>query len=166
MLHLGQKLEQARLSAGLNLTEAAKKLGKKRSTYQYWEKEGPPINEIPVIVTTFNLPENYFFGNDPLMFSKELPLGDLRVTLKDHFDLLNKQILKAEEDKAYFKEILKSSLVDISANLSEILKKKVADRSTPGQGETFVPDHDEALKVSNKRDKRRSQPDKQDKKTG
>jgi DNA-binding XRE family transcriptional regulator len=39
MLQIHQKIEQARISAGLTQDEMAERLGVKRSTYQYWEQK-------------------------------------------------------------------------------------------------------------------------------
>jgi hypothetical protein len=113
MLQLGQKLEQARLSAKLNPTAAAKKLQIPRSTYQYWEKEGPPLNEIPGIIKAFSLPDNYFFVNDAeLLRKKVLPLGDLEITLQDHFNLLQKFNDKVDSYAATMQRIIEAKLLE------------------------------------------------------
>lgn len=113
MLQLAAKLEQARVSANLSVTEAAKKVGKKRSTYQYWEEKGPPIDEIPVITKAFGLPDNYFFVNDPEQFANNpVPLGDLRVTLKDHFELMQAKDALYREYTSVMKRIIEAKLLE------------------------------------------------------
>lgn len=49
-----------------------------------------------------------------------LPVGDLRVTLKDYVDLLKSQAIKAEEREKEYLEIIKGKLISIDANSKEI----------------------------------------------
>jgi hypothetical protein len=51
---------------------------------------------------------------------KQLPIGDLKVTLKDYFDLLKDQAKKAEEREREYLGIIKSKLISIDANSKEI----------------------------------------------
>jgi transcriptional regulator with XRE-family HTH domain len=62
MLQIHQKIEQARISAGLTQDEMAEKLGIKRTTYQYWEQKTPSIDKIKEVARVLNLPPDYFFG--------------------------------------------------------------------------------------------------------
>jgi transcriptional regulator with XRE-family HTH domain len=49
-----------------------------------------------------------------------LPIGDLKVTLKDYVDLLKSQAVKAEEREKEYLEIIKSKLISIDANSKEM----------------------------------------------
>jgi hypothetical protein len=49
-----------------------------------------------------------------------LPIGDLKITLKDHFELLISQARKAEEREKEYLEIIKSKLISIDTNSKEI----------------------------------------------
>jgi transcriptional regulator with XRE-family HTH domain len=62
MLQIHQKIEQARISAGLTQDEMAEKLGIKRTTYQYWEQVTPSIDKINRVAEVLKLPNDYFFG--------------------------------------------------------------------------------------------------------
>jgi transcriptional regulator with XRE-family HTH domain len=62
MLQIHQKIEQARVSAGLTQDEMAERLGIKRTTYQYWEQKTPSIDKIKEVARVLNLPPDYFFG--------------------------------------------------------------------------------------------------------
>lgn len=54
--------------------------------------------------------------------SDELPLGDLRVTLKDYVDLLKEQSRKAEEREKKYLEIIEGKLIAIEANSKELVE--------------------------------------------
>lgn len=54
-------------------------------------------------------------------YDNELPLGNLNITLKDYFDLLNEQKKKAEEREKEYLEIIKGSLIKIEFNSKEIV---------------------------------------------
>lgn len=60
------------------------------------------------------------FIDNPENDDYELPLGDLRVTLKDYVDLLKEQTRKAEEREKQFIEIIKGKLTKIETNSKEI----------------------------------------------
>jgi transcriptional regulator with XRE-family HTH domain len=62
MLQIHEKIERARVSAGLSQKEMAEKLGIKRSTYQYWEKITPGLDKINQVARVLKLPNDYFFG--------------------------------------------------------------------------------------------------------
>lgn len=64
MLQIHEKIEQARISAGLSQEEMAEKLGIKRSTYQYWEQQTPSLAKIKKVAKVLNLSDDYFFGAD------------------------------------------------------------------------------------------------------
>lgn len=49
-----------------------------------------------------------------------LPVGDLKVTLKDYVDLLKSQAAKAEEREKDYLEIIKTKLISIDANSKEM----------------------------------------------
>lgn len=49
-----------------------------------------------------------------------LPLGDLRITLKDYFNLLISQAKKAEEREKEYLEIIKEKLISIDSNSKEM----------------------------------------------
>jgi hypothetical protein len=51
---------------------------------------------------------------------KPLPIGDLKVTLKDYVDLLKDQAKKAEEREKEYLGIIKSKLISIDVNSKEI----------------------------------------------
>jgi HTH-type transcriptional regulator, cell division transcriptional repressor len=63
MLQIHEKIEQARVSAGLTQDEMAEKLNVKRSTYQYWEQKTPSIDKIKAVARALNLSDDYFFGS-------------------------------------------------------------------------------------------------------
>lgn len=54
------------------------------------------------------------------MVNNNLPLGELNITLKDHFELLASQARKAEEREKEYLEIIKSKLISIDASSKEI----------------------------------------------
>lgn len=150
MLQLAEKLQLARLSAGLNISEAAKKIGAKRSTYQYWEDKGPPLDEIPVITEALNLPDNYFFSNDPKLFeAKKLPVGDLAITLKDHFELL--------KDKDRLRESHEVTLKEYASIMRRIIEARLlpgnissVEAETPSQAVGEEQDEHSGLLLSQK----------------
>jgi transcriptional regulator with XRE-family HTH domain len=49
-----------------------------------------------------------------------LPLGDLKITLSDYFELLKEQKRKAEEREKEYLEIIKTKLISIDANSKEM----------------------------------------------
>lgn len=51
----------------------------------------------------------------------DLPLGDLKVTLKDYIDLLKEQTRKAEEREKEYLDIIKGKLSTIEANSRELV---------------------------------------------
>jgi hypothetical protein len=50
-----------------------------------------------------------------------LPVGDLKVTLKDYVELLKSQAIKAEEREKEYLEIIKGKLISIDANSKEMV---------------------------------------------
>ena len=54
------------------------------------------------------------------MSNYTLPLGDLKITLSDYFELLKEQKRKAEEREKEYLEIIKTKLISIDANSKEI----------------------------------------------
>lgn len=76
MLQIHQKIEQARVSAGLSQEEMAEKLGIKRSTYQYWEKKTPKIESVRAVARVLGLPESYFLGVTTNQNQIKPPSGD------------------------------------------------------------------------------------------
>lgn len=70
-MQIHEKIEQARVSAGLSQEEMAEKLGIGRSTYQYWEKKTPSIDKILKVAKALNLSDDYFFGDDDENIVKE-----------------------------------------------------------------------------------------------
>jgi transcriptional regulator with XRE-family HTH domain len=63
MLHIHEKIKQARISAKLTQDEMAEKLGIERSTYQYWEKKTPTVDKIKDVAKALKLPVDYFLGS-------------------------------------------------------------------------------------------------------
>lgn len=70
-MQIHEKIEQARVSAGLSQDEMAEKLGIGRSTYQYWEKKTPSIDKILRVAKVLHLPDDYFFGDNDENIVKE-----------------------------------------------------------------------------------------------
>jgi transcriptional regulator with XRE-family HTH domain len=62
-MQIHEKIERARVSAGLTQDQMAEKLGIKRSTYQYWEKKTPGIDKLRQVAKALHLPNDYFLGN-------------------------------------------------------------------------------------------------------
>jgi hypothetical protein len=59
-------------------------------------------------------------NNDNMENNYVLPIGDLKITLRDHFDLLKSQAEKAEAREKEYLEIIKSKLISIDANSREM----------------------------------------------
>lgn len=59
-------------------------------------------------------------GQNESGMDQVLPLGDLKITLKDYFDLLTEQKKKAEAREKEYLEIIKGKLISIDANSKEI----------------------------------------------
>lgn len=59
-------------------------------------------------------------GQNKSDMDQTLPIGDLKITLKDYFSLLMEQKNKAEEREKEYLEIIKSKLISIDANSKEI----------------------------------------------
>lgn len=126
MLHLSEKLYRARVSAKLNMTEAAQKIGIKRSTYQYWEKEGPPLEKFSLITKAFNLPDNYFFVNNaenaapaPVVRAESPPTAT-----EDKYTKL------LEETLAFLKEQVRADLSTVKSGLGGIAEDITLARAT------------------------------------
>lgn len=58
-------------------------------------------------------------SNNPI--DQPLPLGDLRITLKDYFDLLIEQKRKAEEREKEYLDLIKNKLISIDTNSKELV---------------------------------------------
>jgi transcriptional regulator with XRE-family HTH domain len=56
MLQIHENIKQQRILAGLSEEEMSKRLGIKRSTYQYWEKETPHLSKIMRVAEVLNIP--------------------------------------------------------------------------------------------------------------
>jgi transcriptional regulator with XRE-family HTH domain len=143
MLQIHKRIKDERIKAGLSEDEIAEKIGVGRTTYQYWEKKTPAVDKIKKVAKALGLPEDYFFINaekqipgpatpvaneNPPEFNMVLPLGDLKITLKDYVDLLNEYKNKAEDAarKAEERErellgILKENILTIKANSEKTL---------------------------------------------
>lgn len=65
---------------------------------------------------------NKFSDGSPIetAMDQRLPLGDLKITLKDYFDLLTEQKKRAEEREREYLDIIKKKLISIDANSKEI----------------------------------------------
>lgn len=59
-------------------------------------------------------------GQNESDMDQVLPIGDLKITLKDYFSLLMEQKNKAEEREKEYLEIIKSKLIDIDTNSKEM----------------------------------------------
>jgi transcriptional regulator with XRE-family HTH domain len=61
-MQIHELIKNERINAGLTEAQMAAKLGVKRSTYQYWEKETPSIDKVRAIARALGLNDEYFFG--------------------------------------------------------------------------------------------------------
>lgn len=59
---------------------------------------------------------------NPSNMDQVLPLGDLKITMKDYFNLLLEQKTKAEEREKDYLEIIKSKLISIDTSSKEIVE--------------------------------------------
>jgi transcriptional regulator with XRE-family HTH domain len=63
-MQIHEKIEQARVSAGLTQDEVAEKIGVKRTTYAYWEQKTPGIDRIKQVADALDLPVEYFLDEN------------------------------------------------------------------------------------------------------
>lgn len=63
-MQIHERIKTERIKAGLTEAQIADKLGVKRSTYQYWEKETPAIDKIKAVARALGLNDEYFFRID------------------------------------------------------------------------------------------------------
>jgi transcriptional regulator with XRE-family HTH domain len=115
MLQIHEKIEQARISAGLSQEDMAEKLGIGRSTYQYWEKKTPSIDKILKVAKALNLPEDYFFGeNDENIISdSEISYSQKRLTQKNTpTNPLTVPLVPVKAQAGYVKAIDQSTFID------------------------------------------------------
>jgi hypothetical protein len=61
--------------------------------------------------------------NNNNMDNYVLPIGDLKITLRDHFELLKSQAEKAEAREKEYLEIIKGKLISIDASSKEIVEE-------------------------------------------
>jgi transcriptional regulator with XRE-family HTH domain len=149
MLKIHQRIKNERVAAGLTEDEMAEKLNIGRSTYQYWEKKDPSIDKIKLVAKALGKDEDYFFikndenhinlpipqvNEDPAVYNKELPVGDLGVTLKDYVTLLIETKNKAEEREQRLlallekdMSVLKTNSETIQADLEQVARMVRAD---------------------------------------
>lgn len=119
MLQIHEKIEQARVSAGLTQDQMAEKLGIKRSTYQYWEKKTPGIDKIKQVAKVLSLPNDYFLGrSDENFVSRGI------AELGNQPDSIG--ALKSLADGNHILYDANRTLADSNKNLSEA-NKKLAD---------------------------------------
>lgn len=129
-MQIHEKIKQARISANLTEEELAKKIGVKRSTYQYWEKNTPAIGKIKRVAKALNLDEDYFLSKNDENIGKTsenilkepaaeyrkkktLPPGAKEITLDDYIAVL-------VNDKLFLQELLKTSLAAVLKGVSEV----------------------------------------------
>lgn len=113
MLQIHEKIEQARVSAGLTQLEMAEKLGIKRSTYQYWEQKTPKMENILAVAKVLGLPKEYFLGgslsdasveerlisHDSLFSVIVSEIAQLKSAVSgEHPEVIVKKLYKAAED--------------------------------------------------------------------
>lgn len=80
------------------------------------KKKKPGKNFLDLFYKKFSISSQ----NNDNMDNYVLPIGDLKITLKDHFELLKSQAEKAEAREKEFLEIIKSKLISIDANSKEM----------------------------------------------
>lgn len=87
-MQIHEKIEQARVLAGLTQDEMAKKLGIQRSTYQYWEKATPSLDKIRKVAAALGLTVDHFLSdNDESFVSRETyreQLQEQKMTIKTY----------------------------------------------------------------------------------
>lgn len=59
-------------------------------------------------------------NEEQIEYNRVLPIGDLKITLKDYFNLLMEMAKKAQEREKEYLEIIKSKLISIDASSKEI----------------------------------------------
>lgn len=64
MLQINEKIERARVSAGLTQEQMANKLDISRTTYVYWEQKTPSIDKIKKVAHVLDLPLEYFLDDN------------------------------------------------------------------------------------------------------
>lgn len=63
-MQIHERIKNERIKLKLTEEEVAKRLGIKRSTYQYWESTTPKVDNIKAVASALGLPEDYFFVNN------------------------------------------------------------------------------------------------------
>lgn len=135
MLQIHKLIKQARLSAGLSEEEMAEKIGVGRTTYQYWEKKTPSLDNLQKVINALELPNDYFFVNRDEEVStirtkggNKLKAGNIEITLQEYLDSIKEQKRLAEENAKSsaqhardLKEIMHKQLEKIETNLSLVL---------------------------------------------
>lgn len=126
MLQISEKLKQARLSAKLSQDELAKKLGIKRSTYQYWEENPPSLAKLQKVIKVLNLPQDYFFP------SEDKTLEQLVKDIQYKKDWTIEQVADSiDYSRPHFAKEMKANNPKIKARLLEEHKEILQNVSTP-----------------------------------
>lgn len=121
MLQIHEKIKQARIAADLTEAELAKKVGVKRSTYQYWEVVTPSVAKIKSVAKALGKDEDYFFTNDET-FVETPPVNQKKEEDKD----------KTIADLAYSTRQLVDNNTDMVKMHREFLEKFYASLSKTG----------------------------------
>lgn len=117
MLQIHEKIEAERIKAGLTQDEMAEKLGIKRSTYQYWEKNTPKVDKVKAVAEALGKPADYFFVTPDEKFVTPKP--ELNGTPPAHIPISWQDYIK----------LIHFSLEQLMAGQNEILKQQAYTRA-------------------------------------
>lgn len=158
MLQIHQKIEQARLAAGLTQEEMAEKIGIKRSTYQYWEEKDPSIDKVKKVARALNLSDDYFFGKEEQLpevteaLSVDLPTMQVIIKLAESNSKLsdgNKELIESNRIALENTKIIAEAnrtLARSNEELVQMTKQSIADAS-PQSKSAFEPNWGKLLAV-------------------
>lgn len=132
-MHIHERIRQERLSAHLTEDEMASKLKIKRSTYQYWEKKDPKIENIKKVAQVLGKPDDYFFiKHDEKDEIQEQPVSkELHELIESNRTLAESNKTQAEANKIQAEA--NNKLAHAHAELISMLKAKEGEISSDVQ---------------------------------
>lgn len=118
-MHLGDKLKLYRKAKDLDQLQMAELIGISERTYRGVEKTGIVTKAKDLASIRKILAESTDKQQDNL--DTILPMGDLKITLRDYFEEIRQQ-------KAFLQELILNKILDIDANLNVVSERQqVAD---------------------------------------
>lgn len=133
MIQIHERIKQERLSAHLTEDEMASRLKINRSTYQYWEKKDPKIDNIKKVAKALGKPDDYFFiKHDEKDETHEPPVSkELKELIESNKTLAESNKTQAEANKIQAEA--NNKLAHAHAELISMLKAKEGEISSDVQ---------------------------------